>query len=122
MSTQNEMKGESGVKGEKGEPGGGYYDPRYGGSGVGAPGVPGPPVRSHSGKHTSTSLFIDAVNQTVSSCLIRALKETPLLAHKAPRGHLDHLEEGMMDHLDHQGHLDLQEHHWMDLTEAHRVS
>lgn len=67
-------------------------------------------------------VFIDAVNQTVSSCLIRALKETPLLAHKAPRGHLDHLEEGMMDHLDHQGHLDLQEHHWMDLTEAHRVS
>lgn len=43
------MKGETGspgFKGEKGEPGGGYYDPRYGGSGVGAPGPPGPPVRS----------------------------------------------------------------------------
>lgn len=37
------MKGEAGspgVKGEKGEPGGGYYDPRY--SSVGQP---GPPVR-----------------------------------------------------------------------------
>lgn len=41
------MKGEpgsQGVKGEKGEPGGGYYDPRYGA--VGAPGERGPPVRS----------------------------------------------------------------------------
>ncbi|XP_042372423.1 collagen alpha-1(XVIII) chain-like, partial [Plectropomus leopardus] len=43
---RNELKGEAGspgFKGEKGEPGGGYYDPRYGGSGVGAPGAPGPP-------------------------------------------------------------------------------
>lgn len=56
-------------------------------------------------------------------CLdLQALKETPLLAHQALRGHLDHLEEGMMDHLDHQGHLDLQDRHWMDLTEAHRLS
>lgn len=42
---QNEMKGDTGspgLKGEKGEPGGGYYDPRYGGSGY--PGQPGPPV------------------------------------------------------------------------------
>lgn len=47
------MKGDTGspgVKGEKGESGGGYYDPRYGGAGVGPPGEPGPPVRSHS-KH-----------------------------------------------------------------------
>lgn len=39
------MKGETGspgVKGQKGEPGSGYYDPRYGGSG--RPGQPGPPV------------------------------------------------------------------------------
>lgn len=39
------MKGETGspgLKGEKGEPGGGYYDPRFGGSG--SPGPPGPPV------------------------------------------------------------------------------
>lgn len=66
-------------------------------------------------------VFKDAVD-SVSSCLVRALRETPLLAHQALRGHLDHLEEGMMDHLDNQGHLDLQDHHWMDLTEAHRVS
>lgn len=42
---QNEMKGDTGspgLKGEKGEPGSGYYDPRYGGSGF--PGHPGPPV------------------------------------------------------------------------------
>uniref|UniRef100_A0A3Q2Q9Z2 Collagenase NC10/endostatin domain-containing protein n=1 Tax=Fundulus heteroclitus TaxID=8078 RepID=A0A3Q2Q9Z2_FUNHE len=36
------MKGEMGLKGEKGEPGGGYYDPRYGGGAVGSPGAPGP--------------------------------------------------------------------------------
>ena len=47
LSAQNELKGEMGLKGEKGEQSGGYYDPRYGGSGVGTPGVPGPPVRSH---------------------------------------------------------------------------
>lgn len=41
---QNELKGEVGLKGEKGEPGGGYYDPRYGG-GAGSPGPPGPQVR-----------------------------------------------------------------------------
>lgn len=47
---QNELKGETGsqgVKGEKGEPGGGYYDPRYPGSGVGPPGERGQPVSSH---------------------------------------------------------------------------
>lgn len=41
------MKGETGspgLKGEKGEPAGGYYDPRYGA--VGPPGGRGPPVRS----------------------------------------------------------------------------
>nr|XP_010792639.1 PREDICTED: collagen alpha-1(XVIII) chain-like [Notothenia coriiceps] len=44
-SLRNEMKGESGTpgyKGDKGEPAGGYYDPRYGVSGAGAPGPPGP--------------------------------------------------------------------------------
>lgn len=43
---QNELKGERGdvgVKGEKGEPGGGYYDPRFGGV-QGADGKPGLPV------------------------------------------------------------------------------
>lgn len=66
--------------------------------------------------------FKYAVYQTLSSSLIRALKETPLLAQRALRGHLDHLEEGMMDHLGHQGHLVLQDRHWMELTGAHRVS
>ncbi len=47
---QNELKGETGLKGEKGEPGGGYYDPRYG-SVVGPPGERGPPVRPHAQTH-----------------------------------------------------------------------
>lgn len=58
LCAQNELKGETGspgFKGEKGEPGGGYYDPRYGG--VGAPGVPGPPVRSHRLKYNKTFVF-----------------------------------------------------------------
>ncbi|KAF3857459.1 hypothetical protein F7725_009318 [Dissostichus mawsoni] len=41
-----QMKGESGTpgyKGDKGEPAGGHYDPRYGVSGAGVPGAPGPP-------------------------------------------------------------------------------
>lgn len=45
FNVQNEMKGETGspgLKGEKGEPGGGYYDPQFGRSG--SPGLPGPPV------------------------------------------------------------------------------
>uniref|UniRef100_A0A3B3DLN1 Collagenase NC10/endostatin domain-containing protein n=1 Tax=Oryzias melastigma TaxID=30732 RepID=A0A3B3DLN1_ORYME len=33
-----------GLKGEKGEPAGGYYDPRYGYGAAGPPGVPGPPL------------------------------------------------------------------------------
>lgn len=43
LSVQNEMKGETGppgLKGEKGEPG--YYDARYG-----PVGQPGPPVRPY---------------------------------------------------------------------------
>ncbi|MEQ2174194.1 hypothetical protein GOODEAATRI_005358 [Goodea atripinnis] len=43
--TQNELKGEIGLKGEKGEPGGGYHDPRHSGGAVGPPGAPGPRVR-----------------------------------------------------------------------------
>lgn len=38
-------QGDIGAKGEKGEPGGGYYDPRYGGA-QGPPGNPGLPVRT----------------------------------------------------------------------------
>lgn len=41
-----------GLKGEKGEPGGGYYDARYGGGAVGPPGAPGPQVRRCTGTKT----------------------------------------------------------------------
>ena len=47
MCLQNELKGErgdNGVKGEKGEPAAGFYDPRFGGV-QGAAGSPGPQVR-----------------------------------------------------------------------------
>lgn len=37
-------RGELGLKGEKGEPGGGFYDPRFGAV-QGPPGNPGPTVR-----------------------------------------------------------------------------
>lgn len=37
------MKGEPGFKGEKGEPGGGFYESHHGGV-QGPPGRPGPPV------------------------------------------------------------------------------
>lgn len=55
-------------------------------------------------------------------CPFRALKVTPLLAHQAPRGHLVPQEEAMMGDLDNQGHLDLQDHLYQGLTEAHIVS
>lgn len=45
FSLQNDLKGErgdTGVKGEKGEPSGGYYDPRFGRQ-QGPPGPPGNP-------------------------------------------------------------------------------
>lgn len=56
------MKGEtgsSGLKGEKGEPGGGYYDPRYGA--VGPPGEHGPPVRSHCVKALRCPLTLEDI-------------------------------------------------------------
>lgn len=42
------MKGEAGLKGEKGEPAGGFHD-HYGGA-QGTPGRPGPPVRARTWK------------------------------------------------------------------------
>lgn len=50
-----------------------------------------------------------------------AHRATPSLAHQALRGHLVSQEEAMMGNLDHQGHLDLQEHHPLELTGAHRL-
>ncbi|KAI3366145.1 hypothetical protein L3Q82_009967, partial [Scortum barcoo] len=51
-----------------------------------------------------------------------AQKVTQLLAHQALRGHLVHLDEATTANLDHRGRLDLQDHSYLDPTEAHRVT
>lgn len=51
-----------------------------------------------------------------------AQEETPSVAHQALRDHLGHQEEATMGNLDHQGHLDLQDHPYLDHTGAHRLS
>lgn len=105
------MKGETGspgFKGEKGEPGGGYYDPHYGTGGP--PGERGPPVRSHHHKRKALRCQF-MLKEIIPSCLcpIRAQKVTPSLVPKALRGHLVIQVEAMMGNPDHQDHLDLQE-------------
>lgn len=47
---------------------------------------------------------------------------TPSLAHRALRGHLVHQEEATMGSQDHQGLLDLLDHPYLELIEAHRLS
>lgn len=47
---------------------------------------------------------------------------TPLLAHRALRGHQVHQEEAMTGNLGHLGHQDLQVQPYLELTGAHRLS
>jgi len=56
---QNELKGERGgvgVKGERGEPSGGYYDPHFGGA-QGPAGPPGKPGLQVSPENLSSSII-----------------------------------------------------------------
>lgn len=98
---QNELKGDTGspgLKGEKGEAGGGFYDPRFG-----SPGQPGPPVSPQ-----RRLLVVKVLTRPVASCLclIRVLEETPSLVHQAHRDHLGSQAEATMASQDSQGHLD----------------
>lgn len=51
-----------------------------------------------------------------------AREETPSLAHQALRGHRVNQEEAMMGNLEPRGRPDLQEHPYLELTGAHRLS
>lgn len=68
------MKGEMGLKGEKGEPGGGFYDPRYGGGAGGPPGAPGPQVRPPQQNHlpsSSKQSDFSSLTFTKNQCVIK---------------------------------------------------
>lgn len=107
------MKGDTGspgLKGEKGEPGSGYYDPRYGGSGF--PGQPGPPVIPC--PYLWWMCFLEKLLSYF--CIFRALKATPSLAHQDLKDHLVSQAEATMDGQDPQGHLD-----HLDLREDHTL-
>lgn len=87
------MKGETGspgFKGEKGEPGGGYYDPRYGTGGP--PGERGPPVRSH--RHKRKASVHAQRNHTFLSLSHQGPKGDSIIGPQGPQGPPGHPGRG----------------------------
>lgn len=110
-------RGDSGLKGEKGEPGGGFYDPRFG-AGQGPPGNPGLPVRIDRSFWTQPELSTYKLYIWMVYIFSRDLKETQSEVPLDRRVHQEHLglvmmvvqeTQDLLDPLALQGHRHCQE-------------